>query len=106
LIAPLSGDHDARRRVLCVERRIRIDRPPTAPPPAPDGAEQVLEQLGRVFAPGAQVGVAEIAAACGIKGEAARAVRAWALAAGLWPYRDAPGGFQARGAGRREGGTP
>jgi hypothetical protein len=93
---------DLRRKHLRIERRIRIDRPPAAPPQAPDGAAEVLAACAAVFQPGARVGVQEIAVAAGIKGELARAVRAWAKRAGVWPYRDALGGWQGH-PGRRRG---
>ncbi len=63
--------------------------------PKPDGADEVLRALAQHFDAGDRVGCRAIEQLCGVRGVQARAVRRWAIAARLWPYRDALSGFQA-----------
>lgn len=90
------------RRFLRLERRIRtaIAPPETEPPRQPRQAEAVLAALARAFPPGTTICREQVCEVAGVSMPVAGAVRVWAKANGLWPYRDSKGGF----ARRRKGG--
>lgn len=96
-----------RRLIEHCERPITIRQPaePKAPT-KPEGADQVLEQLGAKYRPGDPVGDREIVAATGIRLHAAAFIRRWAQHSGRWPYAKPLTGFEAMQAARRKGGEP
>jgi hypothetical protein len=102
------------RRFLRVERRILASkpRPRTIPPPIPEppGAREILAAIAAVYGPGEAIGIKEAKRAAGRGGERVRAVRNWAIQAGLWPYLPVvrePGWLAAhrRAAARKGGGS-
>jgi hypothetical protein len=84
------------RRFLRMERRIRqlASTVASAPEPKqlvkPEGAETLLDALSAVYAPGDVVTTADVVRIGGTK-TAAPQLRRWALAVGLWPWKQSSG---------------
>lgn len=90
-----------------MERQLKafVPRPMLTPPAKPKQADQVLDALAVVFKPGDRVGNRAIVSAARTSLLVAGQVRRWARSEGLWPYRDAPTGFDVLADRSRKGGA-